>query len=80
MLRPALSVAVNVENQWPPEPADPTLYAMEQPQREIRAAYGDSTITVYQAYTPEIGLPAAQEGRFPAAWKRDRMTWIKQCS
>ncbi|MCH5672978.1 DUF4291 domain-containing protein [Streptomyces gilvus] len=50
---------------------------MEQPQHEIRAAYVDSTITVYQAYSPEIGLPAVQEGRFPAAWKRDRMTWIK---
>jgi hypothetical protein len=49
---------------------------MEQPQREIRAAYTDSTITVYQAYAPEIGLPAVQEGRFPTAWKRDRMTWI----
>ncbi|MEU6506960.1 MULTISPECIES: DUF4291 domain-containing protein [unclassified Streptomyces] len=50
---------------------------MAHPQREIRAAYADSTITVYQAYAPEIGLPAVQEGRFPAAWKRDRMTWIK---
>jgi len=34
-------------------------------------------VTVYQAYAPEIGLPAARGGRFPAAWKRDRMTWIK---
>ncbi|MFP1628419.1 DUF4291 domain-containing protein [Streptomyces sp. 5K101] len=50
---------------------------MEQPQRGIRAAYADSTITVYQAYSPEIGLPSAREGRFTAAWKRDRMTWIK---
>ncbi|MEV8390721.1 MULTISPECIES: DUF4291 domain-containing protein [unclassified Streptomyces] len=50
---------------------------MEEPQRRIRAAYAESTITVYQAYSPEIGLPAVSEGRFPAAWKRDRMTWIK---
>ncbi|MCX5423271.1 DUF4291 domain-containing protein [Streptomyces sp. NBC_00078] len=50
---------------------------MEEPQRGIRAAYADSTITVYQAYSPEIGLPAVRDGRFPAAWKRDRMTWIK---
>ncbi|MFF7660722.1 DUF4291 family protein [Streptomyces canus] len=35
-----------------------------------------STITVSQAYAPEIGLPAVQEGRFLAAWKRDRMTWV----
>ncbi|MEU6535233.1 DUF4291 domain-containing protein [Streptomyces sp. NPDC047000] len=50
---------------------------MERPQREIRATYEATTITVYQAYPPELGLPAAREGRFPAAWKRDRMTWIK---
>ncbi|MFF8676739.1 DUF4291 domain-containing protein [Streptomyces sp. NPDC015237] len=50
---------------------------MQAPEREIRAAYGTSTVTVYQAYRPEIGLPAAREGRFPGAWKRDRMTWIK---
>lgn len=34
-------------------------------------------MTVYQAYRPEIGGPAARDGRFPAAWKRDRMTWVK---
>lgn len=34
-------------------------------------------MTVYQAYRPEIGGPAARDGRFPAVWKRDRMTWIK---
>ncbi|MFC9849333.1 DUF4291 domain-containing protein [Streptomyces sp. NPDC060223] len=50
---------------------------MQEPQRGIRAAYTESTITVYQAYSPEIGLPAAREGRFPGVWKRDRMTWIK---
>ncbi|MCP9956208.1 DUF4291 domain-containing protein [Streptomyces sudanensis] len=43
----------------------------------IRALHTDSTITVYQAYAPEIGLPAARDGRFPAAWRRNRMTWIK---
>lgn len=67
--------ASRLENQWPPEPADSTLYAMEEPQRRIRAAHSESTITVYQAYSPEIGLPAARDGRFPAVWKRDRMTW-----
>ncbi|MGW5562242.1 DUF4291 domain-containing protein [Streptomyces tendae] len=49
----------------------------QQPQREIRAVHTASTVTVYQAYAPEIGGPAARAGRFPAAWKRDRMTWIK---
>ncbi|MFI0237184.1 DUF4291 domain-containing protein [Streptomyces sp. NPDC016845] len=47
------------------------------PRHEIRARYTDSTVTVYQAYAPEIGLPAARDGRFPAGWKRDRMTWVK---
>ncbi|MET9493335.1 DUF4291 domain-containing protein [Streptomyces sp. NPDC006552] len=47
------------------------------PQHEIRARYTESTVTVYQAYPPQIGLPAARDGRFPAGWKRDRMTWIK---
>ncbi len=46
------------------------------PRYEIRARHAASTVTVYQAYTPFIGLPAARDGRLPAAWKRDRMTWI----
>ncbi|MBV7668786.1 DUF4291 domain-containing protein [Streptomyces halstedii] len=47
------------------------------PRYEIRAQHTASTVTVYQAYPPAIGLPAVREGRFPAAWKRDRMTWVK---
>ncbi|MEV5986819.1 DUF4291 domain-containing protein [Streptomyces sp. NPDC052051] len=50
---------------------------MEEPTRRIRARHTASTITVYQAYSPELGEPAVRQGRFPAAWKRDRMTWIK---
>ncbi|MFF4017478.1 DUF4291 domain-containing protein [Streptomyces sp. NPDC001843] len=50
---------------------------MEEPQHRIRALHTASTITVYQAYSPEIGVPAVRRGRFPAVWKRDRMTWIK---
>lgn len=37
----------------------------------------ESTLTVYQAYAPHIGLPAARDGRFPPAWKRGRMTRVK---
>ncbi|MFE5882138.1 DUF4291 domain-containing protein [Streptomyces hydrogenans] len=48
-----------------------------RPAHQIRALHTDSTVTVYQAYPPEIGLAAARDGRFPPAWKRDRMTWIK---
>ncbi|MEV5969853.1 DUF4291 domain-containing protein [Streptomyces sp. NPDC051921] len=50
---------------------------VQPPKHQIRAAHTDTTVTVYQAYRPSIGLPAARDGRFPAAWKRDRMTWIK---
>ncbi|MFJ4870900.1 DUF4291 domain-containing protein [Streptomyces sp. NPDC088757] len=50
---------------------------MEEPEYRIRALHTERTVTVYQAYAPAIGLPAAREGRFPATWKRDRMTWIK---
>lgn len=53
------------------------MHVTQEPQRRIRAAYTADTITVYQAYAPEIGQAAAREGRFPAAWKRDRMTWVK---
>ncbi|MEW1860674.1 DUF4291 domain-containing protein [Streptomyces sp. NPDC088194] len=50
---------------------------MDIPRQQIRAVHTASTVTVYQAYAPEIGGPAVRHGRFPAAWKRDRMTWIK---
>ncbi|WP_043488110.1 MULTISPECIES: DUF4291 domain-containing protein [Streptomyces] len=50
---------------------------MQEPRHQIRALHTESTVTVYQAYAPHLGLPAARDGRFPTAWKRDRMTWIK---
>ncbi|MFD6532328.1 DUF4291 domain-containing protein [Streptomyces sp. NPDC060184] len=53
------------------------MVGMTAPQYEIRARHTDTTVTVYQAYAPHIGLPAARDGRFPQAWKRDRMTWVK---
>ncbi|MFV6027061.1 DUF4291 domain-containing protein [Streptomyces sp. NPDC056264] len=54
-----------------------TKPAIDEPKYRIRALHTDRTVTVYQAYRPGIGLPAARDGRFPGAWKRDRMTWIK---
>jgi hypothetical protein len=45
--------------------------------RQIRASYTAETITVYQAYGPEIARPALAAGRFVAPFKRERMTWIK---
>jgi hypothetical protein len=50
---------------------------VEEPKYRIRALHTASTVTVYQAYAPAIGAPAVRDGRFPAMWKRDRMTWIK---
>lgn len=50
---------------------------MEVPKYQIRATYTEETITVYQAYRPDLGLPAARDNRFPEAWQRNRMTWIK---
>ncbi|RQW93942.1 DUF4291 domain-containing protein [Micromonospora inaquosa] len=50
---------------------------MSVPARQIRARYSADTITVYQAYPPEIALPAVAAGRFVAPFKRERMTWIK---
>jgi hypothetical protein len=44
---------------------------------EIRAAYDEEGLFVYQAYCPEIGLYAAEHGRFGRGFKLDRMTWIK---
>ncbi|MDH6228041.1 DUF4291 domain-containing protein [Streptomyces sp. MJP52] len=48
-----------------------------EPLHQVRADWSEDAVTVYQAYRPEIGRPAARDGRFPVAWKRDRMTWIK---
>ncbi|WP_329101580.1 DUF4291 domain-containing protein [Micromonospora sp. NBC_01699] len=45
--------------------------------RQIRARYSADTITVYQAYPPEIAGPALAAGRLVGPFKRERMTWIK---
>src|SRR5690349_16564986 len=45
--------------------------------REIRAEYDRDSITVYQAYRPEIGAPAVEHGTFVPPFSRGRMTWIK---
>ena len=53
------------------EPQDSPAY------RQIRATFDDDTITVYQAYCPEIANAAVAAGTFVAPWSSDRMTWIK---
>jgi hypothetical protein len=47
-------------------------------EREIRAEYDEHTITVYQAYSPIIALPAISNNNFVSPpFKMARMTWIK---
>ena len=43
----------------------------------VRAAYTAETITVYQAYGPQIADSAVRAGTFVPPFSRDRMTWIK---
>ena len=50
---------------------------MAIPLRQVRAAFDDSTITVYQAYSPEIADAALAAGRFVSPFSRSRMTWVK---
>ncbi|KAJ5371658.1 hypothetical protein N7517_003664 [Penicillium concentricum] len=45
--------------------------------RSIRAKQTPNTITVYQAYSPEIAGPAIKAQTFVPPFSRERMTWIK---
>jgi uncharacterized protein DUF4291 len=45
--------------------------------RLVRAAFDDRTVTVYQAYSPEIADAAVRAGTFVPPFSLDRMTWIK---
>lgn len=47
------------------------------PVRQVRAAQTEDTLTVYQAYSPDIAEPALAAGTFVPPFKRDRMTWLK---
>ncbi|OAV48902.1 hypothetical protein A6U98_11610 [Rhizobium sp. WYCCWR10014] len=48
------------------------------PEHQIRAAYDEQTIRVYQAYSDQIADAALREGTFASPpFKIDRMTWIK---
>lgn len=51
---------------------------MPVPLRQVRAVFDDTTITVYQAYSPHIAEPAAAAGSFAGTpFKLERMTWVK---
>jgi hypothetical protein len=51
--------------------------AEQPPYRQVRASYTDTSLTVYQAYSPAIAEPALRAGRFVPPFRRERMTWIK---
>ncbi|SCL54283.1 protein of unknown function [Micromonospora yangpuensis] len=69
--------AFDAESQW----IGPALVGEDRvvsvPVRQVRARYSADSITVYQAYPPQIAVPAVATGRFVAPFKRERMTWIK---
>jgi hypothetical protein len=46
-------------------------------EHEIRADFDAQSIAVYQAYSPQIALPALAAGRFVPPFSLRRMTWIK---
>lgn len=45
--------------------------------RHILAQFDDESVVAYQAYHPEIGRYAADNGRFGAGFSFSRMRWIK---
>jgi hypothetical protein len=47
------------------------------PPQQVRGAYDEDSIVVYQAYSQEIAERAVAAGRFVPPFKMDRMTWIK---
>lgn len=48
-----------------------------RPAREVRASFTETTVRVYQAYSPAIAVPAVAAQRFVPPFSRSRMTWIK---
>lgn len=50
---------------------------MTRPEYEIRADYNRETIVIYQAYGPQIALPAVEKQTFVPPFSFQRMTWIK---
>ncbi|MFD4786645.1 DUF4291 domain-containing protein [Streptomyces sp. NPDC058459] len=47
------------------------------PTRQVRAAFDERVVTVYQAYGARIAEPALRAGTFVEPFKLTRMTWIK---
>lgn len=51
----------------------------QTPYREIRASFDSQTITLYQAYSPNIAIPAVENQKLNASksFSVTRMTWVK---
>ena len=47
------------------------------PIRQVRAAFSQSTVRVYQAFSVEIAEKAIAQQNLVSPFKLDRMTWIK---
>src|SRR5688500_14541828 len=45
--------------------------------RHILAQFDDTSVTVYQAYRPDIGRYAAANQRFGGEFSFNRMSWVK---
>lgn len=56
---------------------DLTVLGHSPPTRQIRAAFSESTISVYQAFSSEIADAAVRRQTFVPPFSRARMTWIK---
>lgn len=59
---------------------DTALSRTGVPYKQIRALYDEDTITVYQAYSASIAIPAVKEqclSASPDFQVGTRMTWIK---
>lgn len=54
-----------------------TTDIQQPPARQVRATFDDTTLIVYQAYSPQIADAALAAGTFVPPFKLDRMTWIK---
>jgi hypothetical protein len=53
------------------------MEARAVPERQVRALFDARTVTVYQAYAPDIADRALAAGTFVPPFKLGRMTWIK---
>lgn len=61
----------------PLEPYQAQLARWPTSGRRILAAHDDLSVTVYQAFRPDIVDAAVRAGRFAEGFSRSRMSWIK---